>query len=317
MKVDPPVSLSVVIPNYNHAAYLPECLDSVLSQSVQPRAIYVADDGSTDNSLEILHAYAKQHPHLRIRPSERNRGVWPTLNGLLPDLAESHALCLAADNYLRPGCIESAYELLSEHPQAGVCAWEIMDVYPDGRQKCFAYAFAEAPAFFAPERVPQILRRRGLVGVCFVRVDGLRRIGGFPERLQWRADYFVCWVLAARYGFCYFPRVGSVFRKLPGSYSMRPENPARERDILEGFLEYLTRPDFADVREAARDGQMLALFEDGLLWTLCRNPSHRQFLTPSFASRLLFRSWRHRFRHPVPRFIKQWFRKHLQPARTA
>ena len=309
------VSLAVVVPNYNHADYVSECLDSVLSQSVQPERIYVADDGSTDNSLEILRGYAKKHPHLRLCRYERNRGVFPMLNGLLPDLCESHAIFLAADDFLCPGCLESAYGLLCQHPQAGICAWEIMNVYPDGRQKCFPYGLADTPAFIPPARVPRLLRGRGLVGQCFVHLDGLRRLGGFPERLRWHADHFVCWVLAVRQGVCYLPQTGGVFRQLPLSYSAQAEDPAAQQDVLDGFLECLARPELADVRQALRDGQMLGIFGDGLLRALWRNPRHREFLTPSFTARLLFRPLRHRFRHPVPLFLKRWFRQRLAQGR--
>jgi cellulose synthase/poly-beta-1,6-N-acetylglucosamine synthase-like glycosyltransferase len=69
-----PVSFSVLIPNYNHAAYLPECLDSVVSQSCQPDAIYVIDDASTDNSVEVIRSYVQRFPHVHLTPKSKNRG---------------------------------------------------------------------------------------------------------------------------------------------------------------------------------------------------------------------------------------------------
>jgi glycosyltransferase involved in cell wall biosynthesis len=49
--------ISVVIPNYNCGAFLKECLDSVISQSYRNLEIIVVDDGSTDNSLDVLSDY--------------------------------------------------------------------------------------------------------------------------------------------------------------------------------------------------------------------------------------------------------------------
>ena len=54
--------LSVVIPNYNHAAYLPHCLQAVLRQSAQAMEIIVLDDASTDDSVKVIESIARQHP---------------------------------------------------------------------------------------------------------------------------------------------------------------------------------------------------------------------------------------------------------------
>ena len=62
MKKEPLVS--VIIPNYNHALFLEERIDSVLNQTFQDFEIILLDDHSTDNSLDILHQY-KNHPKVK------------------------------------------------------------------------------------------------------------------------------------------------------------------------------------------------------------------------------------------------------------
>ncbi|MDP9820867.1 bifunctional glycosyltransferase/CDP-glycerol:glycerophosphate glycerophosphotransferase [Nocardioides massiliensis] len=58
--------LSVVIPVYNVAEYLPACLDSALGQTLRNLEIIAVDDGSTDESLEILRAYEARDPRVRV-----------------------------------------------------------------------------------------------------------------------------------------------------------------------------------------------------------------------------------------------------------
>src|SRR5437016_4830412 len=66
-----PSLVSVVVPNYNGAAFLAECLDSVRLQRYEPIEAIVVDDGSTDGSAEIV---ATRYPELRLIRHERNRG---------------------------------------------------------------------------------------------------------------------------------------------------------------------------------------------------------------------------------------------------
>src|SRR6478752_4469338 len=75
-------TLSVIVPVYNVAAYLPECLESILDQSLADLEVIAVDDGSTDGCLEILRRYAAADPRLRVltqansgQGAARNLGV--------------------------------------------------------------------------------------------------------------------------------------------------------------------------------------------------------------------------------------------------
>jgi glycosyltransferase involved in cell wall biosynthesis len=74
-----PLPISVVIPSYNSAAFLPECLESILQQTQLPQEIFVVDDGSTDETAEVMRNYGSRVTYLR-KPnggasSARNKGV--------------------------------------------------------------------------------------------------------------------------------------------------------------------------------------------------------------------------------------------------
>jgi len=98
---------------------------------------------------------------------------------------------------LCPGNFALAHALLSKHPEAGICLADIWDVSPDGRQRRFSYGLSAEPAYFPPSLVPWVIRGLGLIGQGFHRLDGLRQMGGFPEKLRWHTDHFICWVLAS------------------------------------------------------------------------------------------------------------------------
>ena len=58
--------ISVIVPVYNVSAYLPECLDSILSQDYEKLEVILIDDGSTDDSGAICDAYAQRDGRIRV-----------------------------------------------------------------------------------------------------------------------------------------------------------------------------------------------------------------------------------------------------------
>ena len=104
-------ALSVAIPNYNHAQYLPRCLDSILSQSVQPFEILVLDDASTDNSVAIIQRYASQHPHVRLHRNEHNLGAVANINQAFELSQGDYVFVPSADDEVVPGFFEKSLKL--------------------------------------------------------------------------------------------------------------------------------------------------------------------------------------------------------------
>lgn len=60
-----PVRVTALVPTYNRAQYLPECLDSLLKQSRKPDQIVVIDDGSTDETESIVSRYGDQVQYIK------------------------------------------------------------------------------------------------------------------------------------------------------------------------------------------------------------------------------------------------------------
>lgn len=87
---DDRLRLSVIVPAYNVATYVEECLRSIVAQSYAPFEIIVVDDGSTDATADVAHAFARTHPRVRVvtTPNHglgaaRNRGVAESIGELI------------------------------------------------------------------------------------------------------------------------------------------------------------------------------------------------------------------------------------------
>jgi glycosyltransferase involved in cell wall biosynthesis len=74
-----PATLSVVLPNYNHAKLIGRALEALLAQGRAADEIIVIDDGSTDDSVSVIDRFAAGAPSIRVLQNANNTGVIPTL----------------------------------------------------------------------------------------------------------------------------------------------------------------------------------------------------------------------------------------------
>lgn len=101
--------VTVVIPVYNVAAYLPQCLDSVVTQTLNEIEIICVNDGSKDNSLDILKDYAARDNRIKII-DKVNAGVSAARNDGIAAAAGKYIAFLDGDDFLEADCLEKAYE---------------------------------------------------------------------------------------------------------------------------------------------------------------------------------------------------------------
>lgn len=111
--------VSVLIPVYNHARYMRQCLDSLLTEGWPNLEVLITDDGSTDNSFEIIQEWRTEHPNAFVRfdlEKQENQGLTKTLNLLVAKARGEFVTLVASDDYLLPGGISARIESLQEHP---------------------------------------------------------------------------------------------------------------------------------------------------------------------------------------------------------
>lgn len=110
--VDPLVS--VIIPVYNVEPYLRECLESVFKQTYRHIEIIAVNDGSTDNSLEILKKFAQQHDNMKII-DQKNQGNSVARNNGLEIARGKYIYFLDADDYILPETIGNLVSQMEKH----------------------------------------------------------------------------------------------------------------------------------------------------------------------------------------------------------
>lgn len=119
--------ISVIVPVYNVAAYLPECLESILSQDYERLDVILVDDGSTDASGTICDDFSRRDSRVRVI-HQKNGGAAAAKNAGLR-AAEGEYLCFAdSDDYLEPGAYAYMVELLKEY-EADIVRCAFRSVY--------------------------------------------------------------------------------------------------------------------------------------------------------------------------------------------
>ncbi|HEY0173068.1 MAG TPA: glycosyltransferase [Pyrinomonadaceae bacterium] len=176
--------VSVCIPSYNHARYLPQTLDGVLGQTYQDFEVVVVDDGSTDGSLEVLEAYAARHPEkVRVftHPGRENRGISPTANLAFEKSRGEYWAGLTSDDVWYADALESLVAHLDAHPEAGIVYGRMSLMDEEGRP---AGGVEGSDVNACPDPLSGLIQRNPIPAVTVMaRRECFERYGGFRDGL--------------------------------------------------------------------------------------------------------------------------------------
>lgn len=109
-------TISVVIPCFNYAHYLKECVASVQMQTYLPLEIVVVNDGSTDNTSEVVKELGV------ILVEKENGGLSSARNAGIKIAKGEYIMCLDADDKLTPGALEEHMRLITDDKTIAQCA---------------------------------------------------------------------------------------------------------------------------------------------------------------------------------------------------
>jgi len=127
--------VSIVIPVYNSEAFLRESLESVLNQTYKNLEIIAIDDGSTDNSLEILYKYSDKVQII----SQQNQGLAAALNNGIKKITGRWFKWFSPDDILYPHTIETLVSKAKQLPENSIIYsnWDIVDEF-DNKLRSFS-----------------------------------------------------------------------------------------------------------------------------------------------------------------------------------
>jgi Glycosyl transferase family 2 len=114
-------SIDIVVPCYCYGHYLRDCVHSVLTQGGAELHVLILDDASPDETPDVGATLAAEDPRVNYRRHVVNRGHIATFNEGLDWASADYMLLLSADDYLLPGALKRAIDLMDAHPEVGLC----------------------------------------------------------------------------------------------------------------------------------------------------------------------------------------------------
>jgi hypothetical protein len=199
--------VSVCIPAYNYARYLPAAIDSVLAQEFGDYELVVVDNASQDDTPAVLARYGER---IRAHRNERNVGLFGNFARCL-ELARGELVkFLSADDWLHPAFLAEGVALMDRHPSAAIVSGPGFFVDGDGR----VYGMGTT-GVFEPGLVPgpvalraqaDLLNVIGMPSNTLLRRAAVETAGGFDERFAPAADVHLWGKLLARHDLAWLAR---------------------------------------------------------------------------------------------------------------
>lgn len=112
--------VSVIIPCYNQGKYVAYAINSALKQTYKNLEIVCVNDGSTDNSNEIIRTFADKNENILFLNNKENKGVIHARNTAIKACSGDYILPLDADDTIEPTYIEKAVNILDSNPNIGI-----------------------------------------------------------------------------------------------------------------------------------------------------------------------------------------------------
>lgn len=182
--------VSIIIPCYNQGKYISESINSALQQTYKDIEIICVNDGSADNSAEIMKSFADKYENVVFYNNKTNKGVIYSRNMAIQQSSGEYILPLDSDDIIEPTYVEKAVKILDEHPNIGI-------VYCRARVIGKKTEEWNLPKFDKSN----ILYENCIFCSALFRKSDFLKVGMYKEYMQYGLEDFELWLSFIEKGF--------------------------------------------------------------------------------------------------------------------
>ncbi len=266
--------VSVIIPTYNYARYLPTALRSLQRQTYRNWECVVVDDGSSDDTAAVVERTVAGDPRVRYLAQD-NLGMSAARNRGMATASGGYIQFLDADDALQERKLEIQVRCLERHPEVDIVlgAWGHWD---GGDSLAATPTAGPPPPEGAGQPVVEALLRGNMIAINapLLRADVIRAVGGFDEGIGAHEDWEF-WLRCALRGLRYARVDGAA-----GSALVRPHRTSVSQDpvrMLEGAIRVRRRLG-SELTEPWQRRLNRALLADAEVWLGTRLGVHGSLL---------------------------------------
>lgn len=258
-------TLSLILINYNDGDLLEAAIRNRLAQTRPPDEFIVVDDGSFDQSREILTRMTVEFPQIKGFLHSANVGTVLALKTGIEQATGDYVYLTGSDDYMDPDLLRRCMEALEAHPEAGLSLTDFHLATAAGSLIPFHHGLGRTARYIPPSELATLLNGVHLHGVGAVyRRDLLAPHGYFDKSLGHHHDWFASLVTAFRYGICYIPEPLAHIAVRDKSWSQAGKDRWEVmRGIIGRAFDLLADPQFADVVPFFIQGRAFAHFDGG------------------------------------------------------
>jgi len=234
------IKFSIVIPVYNASEFLRDTLDSVRNQLYNNYEVLVTNDGSIDNTEEVLKNYKKANLKFPLNfTTQKNMGVSAARNNAILRAAGDYVAFLDQDDWWFSKKLEKMAHILNMNTGIDVLYHRAISIDGEKGEAVFKSGSLKAPEF------TDLLLNGNRIGIstAAVKLDKLKEVRGFNQDLHYIEDYDLWLKLASKNAsFYYMPDILSKYIWRQESMSNKVEHMIKEKlSILEYYFDILRK----------------------------------------------------------------------------
>lgn len=277
--------VTLITPNYNHARFLPEYFESILAYSRRPDEIILIDDGSVDNSVDVVKSYQDRIPELVLLKNECNKGLHFSINYGIDRAKYDLVAISAVDDILLPHFFEKCLLLFDKYPDLGLVFANSL-VFQDKKPYYFhkiKYCPYNVPRIFTPDELVEICKKNPAFTItsnsCLYKKEVLLNCNKHDSELLSLSDFYLSVQICFRHRIGHVPEFLAAFRFVNDSYGNSVRFNFKKRwQLLSSMMSKIWAWENLQERKRLVDSGYLAWMGYFLILYLIFHPTYWRYL---------------------------------------